>query len=75
LCQAYKGVLPSDLVIKYCEPGGYYRMELDLAVAAEMQDQIGEAAERAKKKKNTGSKDARSAWAKRKQKRESIRNG
>jgi len=50
-------------------------MELDLAVAAEMQDQIGEASERAKKKKNTGSKDARSAWAKRKQKRESIRNG
>ncbi len=55
--------------MKYCEPGGAYRLELDLAVACEIQDQIGEATEKAKKGKKGGSKSARSAWEKRKQKR------
>ena len=60
--------------MKYCEPGGAYRLELDLAVAAEIQDQIGEATEKAKGKKSSGSKSARSKWEKRKQKR-AKRNG
>lgn len=60
--------------MKYCEPGGAYRLELDLAVACEIQDQIGEATEKAKGKKSSGSKDARSKWEKRKQKR-AKRNG
>jgi len=46
--------------MKYCEPGGAYRMELDL---------IGEATQKAKKGKKAGSKSARSRWEKRKQKR------
>ena len=55
--------------MKYCEPNGYHRVELDLAVACEMQDQIGEATDKAKKKSTAGSKSARSRWEKRKQKR------
>lgn len=74
MCQAFKGVLPSDLVMKYSEPGGGYRMDLDLAVACEIQDQIKEATDKAKNKK-AGSADARSAWEKRKQKREKHKNG
>lgn len=75
MCQAFKGVLPSDLVMKYSEPGGGYRMELDLAVACEIQDQIKEATDKAKNNKKAGSADARSAWEKRKQKREKHKNG
>ena len=43
LCQAYKGITASDLYMRYHEPGGKSRLELDLAVAAEMGDQIREA--------------------------------
>lgn len=40
-----------------------------MVVAAEMQDQIAAASEKAQSRKGGGSKNARSKWEKRKQKR------
>jgi len=54
--------------MKYCEPGGLYRMEIDMMVAGELQDQISEASDKSQGTKS-GSKDANSKWEKRKQKR------
>ena len=34
---------------RYCEEGGFYRMELDMAVALEINDQVKEATDKAKK--------------------------
>jgi len=42
LCSAYKGVLPSDLFDKYDCRGGWYKLEYDLSIAAEMTDRINE---------------------------------
>ena len=55
--------------MKYTEPNGLYKMEIDMVVAAEMQDQIAAASEKAQSRNGDGSKNARSKWQKRKQKR------
>ena len=40
LCSSFKGVLPSDLLEKYTVKGGMQRLEYDLAVLNDIQDQI-----------------------------------
>ena len=64
LCMAFKGILPSDLWLKYSVEGGRMLMELDLIVAAEINDKISEATSQASKK------DAKGAVARRNQRRE-----
>ena len=61
---AYKGTSPSDLYDKYQGEGGFYRLELDLHVAGEINDRISEATENAKKG------DAKGAVARAKQRQE-----
>jgi len=64
LCMAFKGTLPSDLWLKYSVEGGRHLMNLDLLVAAEINDKIAEATKSAKKT------DAKGMVARRNQKRE-----
>ena len=64
LCMAFKGTLPSDLWLKYSVEGGRMLMELDLIVAADINDKISEATSQASKR------DAKGAVARRNQKRE-----
>ena len=64
LCMAFKGTLPSDLWLKYSVEGGRHLMELDLIVAADINDKISEATSQASKR------DAKGAVARRNQKRE-----
>jgi len=64
LCMAFKGTLPSDLWLRYSVEGGRHLMDLDLLVAAEINDKISEATNEA------GKKDAKGAVARRDQKRE-----
>ena len=64
LCMAFKGTLPSDLWLKYSVEGGRMLMEMDLIVAAEINDKISEATQKAKKT------DAKGAVARRDQRRE-----
>ena len=64
LCMACKGTLPSDLWLKYSVEGGRHLMELDLIVAADINDKISEATSQASKR------DAKGAVARRNQKRE-----
>lgn len=64
LCMAFKGTLPSDLWLKYSVKGGKHLMELDLLVAADINDKVAEATKGAKKT------NARGAVARRNQKRE-----
>ena len=64
LCMAFKGTLPSDLWLKYSVQGGRHLMDLDLLVAADINDKITEATKDAKKT------NARGAVARRNQKRE-----
>ena len=61
---AFKGTLPSDLWLKYSVEGGRHLMELDLIVAADINDKISEATSQASKR------DAKGAVARRNQKRE-----
>ena len=61
---AFKGTLPSDLWLKYSVEGGRMLMEMDLIVAAEINDKISEATQNAKKG------DAKGAVARRDQRRE-----
>jgi len=61
---AFKGVLPSDLWLKYNVEGGKHLMDLDLLIAANINDSINEATTKAK------SKDAKGAVARRDQRRE-----
>jgi len=46
---AFKGVLPSDLWSRYDCEGGQLMLEMDLAVASEMNDRISDATKDAKK--------------------------
>tara|TARA_Y100000592_G_scaffold68467_1_gene106402 strand:- start:2161 stop:2451 length:291 start_codon:yes stop_codon:yes gene_type:complete len=46
---AFKGTLPSDLWLKYSVEGGRRLMELDLIMAAEINDKIAEATKSASK--------------------------
>jgi len=64
LCMAFKGTLPSDLWLKYSVEGGRHLMDMDLIIAAEINDKISEATNEAKKR------DAKGAVARRDQKRE-----
>ena len=64
LCMAFKGTLPSELWLKYSVEGGRHLMNLDLIVAAEINDKIKEVTKDAKKT------DAKGAVARRNQKRE-----
>ena len=64
LCMAFKGTLPSELWLKYSVQGGRHLMDMDLIVAAEINDKISEATSEAKKR------DAKGAVARRDQKRE-----
>ena len=68
LCSAFKGVLPSDLLMKYSSEDGVHRMMLDLAVAAEIQDQISEVSSNSSGKKKN--KDPKGMAARMKQRRE-----
>jgi len=61
---AFKGVLPSDLWLKYNVEGGRHLMDLDLLIAANINDSISEATKEASKK------DAKGAVARRDQRRE-----
>lgn len=64
LCMAFKGTLPSDLWLRYSVEGGRHLMDLDLLVAAEINDKISEATSEASKK------DAKGMVARRDQRRE-----
>ena len=61
---AFKGVLPSDLWIKYNVKGGRHLMDLDLIIAAEINDKIKDISV------DTKNKDAKGAVARRNQRRE-----
>jgi hypothetical protein len=62
LCMAFKGTTPSELYDRYDCEGGHQRLELDLIIAAEINDRIAEATK--------DGKDAKSMVARRNQKRE-----
>ena len=64
LCMAFKGTLPSELWLKYSVQGGRHLMDMDLIVAAEINDRITEATSEASKK------DAKGMVARRDQRRE-----
>tara|TARA_Y100001938_G_scaffold142122_1_gene212877 strand:+ start:384 stop:686 length:303 start_codon:yes stop_codon:yes gene_type:complete len=64
LCMAFKGTLPSELWLKYSVEGGRHLMDMDLIVAAEINDKISEATTEVRKR------DAKGAVARRNQKRE-----
>ncbi len=51
LCMAFKGVLPSDLWLKYNQEGGRHLMELDMHISMEINDKIAEATRKAQKTK------------------------
>jgi len=61
---AFKGTLPSDLWLKYSVEGGRHLMQMDLIVAANINDKITEATQDAK------NKDVKGMVARRNQKRE-----
>lgn len=63
LCMAFKGTLPSELWLKYSVEGGRHLMDMDLVIAAEINDKISEATSEAKKR------DAKGAVARRDQRR------
>ena len=63
LCSSFKGVLPSDLLEKYTVEGGYAKLEFDLAVLNDIQDQIVKA-------QGDSKKDGASMEARRKQRRQ-----
>jgi hypothetical protein len=54
LCMAFKGTLPSDLWLKYSVEGGRRLMELDLIIAADINDKIAEVTNKASKKDAKG---------------------
>ena len=45
LCSSFKGILPSELRMKYAQEGGRHMMEIDLAVASEISERISEQAD------------------------------
>ena len=73
LCMAFKGVLPSDLWLKYSEPYGKQLMELDISVALDISDKINTATKNTKGKnglKSATKDDARGIVARRNERRE-----
>jgi hypothetical protein len=61
---AFKGNLPSELWLRYSVEGGRHLMDLDLLVAADINDKIADATSKASKR------DAKGAVARRNQRRE-----
>tara|TARA_Y100001938_G_scaffold129720_1_gene184955 strand:+ start:384 stop:677 length:294 start_codon:yes stop_codon:yes gene_type:complete len=68
LCQTFKALTASDLYERYHGMGGQARLELDLAVASEISDQVREAVDSNKK---GGAGNANAAVARRNQRRAS----
>ena len=64
LCMAFKGTLPSDLWLRYSVEGGRHLMDLDLLVAADINDKISDAT------KEVSKKDAKGMVARRDQRRQ-----
>ena len=64
---AFKGVLPSDLWVKYDCEDGFDRLMLDIEIANEINDLVRESHSNSKSKANADS--ARGAVARRKQRR------
>ena len=65
---AFKGVLPSDLWDRYDREDGWYRLQLDMHIAAEINDMVAEAHAKAEKG-HKGAGDANAMVARRNQKR------
>ena len=63
LCSSFKGVLPSDLLMKYTVKGGYDKLEYDLAVLNSIHEQV-------KAAQGDSKKDGASMEARRKQRRQ-----
>ena len=63
LCQTYKALTASDLYERYQGVGGQHRLEIDLAVASEISDQVRESIDKGK------GGDAKSMVARRDQRR------
>jgi len=63
LCSSFKGVLPSDLLMKYTVKGGYDKLEYDLAVLNKIHEQVKEA-------QGDSRKDGAAMEARRKQRRQ-----
>lgn len=68
LCSTFKGTTPSELYERYNDENGYYLLELDMVIAAEISDRIREQHEEANKKM-----DAKRAVANRDQRRAQMR--
>ena len=66
LCQTFKALTASDLYDRYHGQGGIHRLELDLAVASEISDQVKESVENSK---SGSAGNANSAVARRNQRR------
>ena len=73
LCSAFKGILPSDLRLKYAVEGGRHLMEIDLVVASEISDRIAEQSD--DKSPQAASRKARRAVEKRNQRRQMDSEG
>ena len=63
LCSSFKGVLPSDLLMKYTVKGGHDKLEYDLAVLNKIHEQVKEA-------QGDSRKDGAAMEARRKQRRQ-----
>jgi len=66
---AFKGILPSELWARYDCEGGRIALDMDLIVAAEMNERINEVTKSVKNKR-----DGKSMVARRNQKRELLNN-
>ena len=69
LCSTFKGILPSQLFEHYHGPGGHDRLEFDLLVANEIAEQLTESANQSKKGAKKSRGGAKSAVARRDQRR------
>ena len=63
LCSSFKGVLPSDLLMKYTVKGGYDKLEYDLAVLNSIHEQV-------KAAQGDSKRDGAAMEARRKQRRQ-----
>ena len=63
LCSSFKGVLPSDLLMKYAVMGGNDKLEYDLAVLNSIHEQV-------KAAQGDSKKDGAAMEARRKQRRQ-----
>ena len=75
VASTFKGVTPSELAERWGEPDGLYRMDIDMAVAAEINDQIAEAQESSGSSKSSVRNRAKGAVARREQRRSKMKGG